>query len=74
MLNPLRSEADAFRLLWYVVAVFAAIVIVVLRHPGALVGGPPPADPSRRRAVPIAGRRSVPPGRARDTIGGALCP
>ncbi len=30
MLNPLRSEADAFRLLWYVVAVFAAIVIVVL--------------------------------------------
>jgi hypothetical protein len=30
MLNPLRSEGDAFRLLWYVVAVFAAIVIIVL--------------------------------------------
>ncbi len=30
MLNPLRSEADAFRALIYIVAVVAAIVIVVL--------------------------------------------
>ncbi len=33
MLNPLRSEGDAFRVLLYVLAVFAVIValIVVLR-------------------------------------------
>lgn len=30
MLNPLRSEAEAFRALLYVVAAAAAIVIVVL--------------------------------------------
>jgi hypothetical protein len=30
VLNPLRSEAEAFRFLLYVVAVVAAIVIVVL--------------------------------------------
>jgi len=30
MLNPLRSEADAFRVLVYFVAVIAAIVVVVL--------------------------------------------
>ena len=30
MLNPLRSEADAFRLLWYVLAVFVVIVVIVL--------------------------------------------
>jgi len=30
VLNPFRSEAEAFRLLLYVGAVFAAIVVVVL--------------------------------------------
>ncbi len=30
MLNPLRSEGEAFRFLLYVVAVVAAIVVVVL--------------------------------------------
>jgi predicted nucleic acid-binding Zn ribbon protein len=30
VLNPLRSEGEAFRLLWYVAAVFAVIIIVVL--------------------------------------------
>jgi hypothetical protein len=30
MLNPLRSEADAFRALIWVVAVFAVIIAVVL--------------------------------------------
>jgi hypothetical protein len=30
VLNPLRSEAEAFRLLIYVVVVFAAVVAVVL--------------------------------------------
>ncbi len=30
MLNPLRSEEEAFRFLLYVVAVVAAIVVVVL--------------------------------------------
>jgi len=30
MLNPLRSEAEAFRFLIYVVAVFAAIAILVV--------------------------------------------
>jgi hypothetical protein len=30
MLNPLRSEAEAFRFLIWVVAVVAAIVVVVL--------------------------------------------
>jgi hypothetical protein len=30
MLNPLRSEADAFRALVYAVLVIAAIVVVVL--------------------------------------------
>jgi hypothetical protein len=30
MLNPIRSEGDAFRFLVYVVAVFAAIIVVVL--------------------------------------------
>jgi hypothetical protein len=29
-LNPLRSEADAFRVLIYVVVVFAVIVAIVL--------------------------------------------
>ena len=31
MLNPLRSEGEAFRFLLYVIAVFAAIVVLVLR-------------------------------------------
>jgi hypothetical protein len=30
MLNPLRSEGEAFRLLLYVVAVFVAIIALVL--------------------------------------------
>jgi hypothetical protein len=30
MLNPLRSEGEAFRLLLYVIAVFVAIVVVVV--------------------------------------------
>jgi hypothetical protein len=30
VLNPLRSEAEAFRLLIYCVAVIAAIVVIVL--------------------------------------------
>jgi hypothetical protein len=30
MLNPLRSEADAFRALIYVVVMFAVIVVVVV--------------------------------------------
>ena len=30
MLNPLRSEAEAFRFLLYVVAVVATIVVIVL--------------------------------------------
>jgi hypothetical protein len=30
LLNPLRSEAEAFRVLVYAVAVIAAIVVVVL--------------------------------------------
>jgi hypothetical protein len=30
VLNPLRSEAEAFRLLIYVVVVFATVVAVVL--------------------------------------------
>jgi len=30
VLNPLRSEADAFRALLYVVAVVAAVVVVVM--------------------------------------------
>jgi hypothetical protein len=30
VLNPLRSEGEAFRLLLYVVAVFAVIIVVVL--------------------------------------------
>ena len=30
MLNPLRSEADAFRVLVYAVAVIAVIVVIVL--------------------------------------------
>jgi hypothetical protein len=30
MLNPLRSEAEAFRALIYVVAVVATIVVIVL--------------------------------------------
>jgi len=30
MLNPLRSEDEAFRLLLYVVAVFAVIIAVLL--------------------------------------------
>jgi hypothetical protein len=30
MLNPLRSEREAFRALLYVVAVFAVIVVLVL--------------------------------------------
>lgn len=30
MLNPLRSEDEAFRVLLYVVAVFAVIIAVVL--------------------------------------------
>ncbi len=30
MLNPLRSEGEAFRLLLYVVAVFAVIIVIVL--------------------------------------------
>ena len=30
MLNPLRSEGEAFRFLLYVVALVAAIVVVVL--------------------------------------------
>jgi hypothetical protein len=30
MLNPLRSEGDAFRFLLYVIAVFAFIIAIVL--------------------------------------------
>jgi hypothetical protein len=30
MLNPLRSEGEAFRLLLYVIAIFGAIIAVVL--------------------------------------------
>ncbi len=30
MLNPLRSEGEAFRLLLYVVAIFVAIIALVL--------------------------------------------
>lgn len=30
MLNPLRSEREAFRLLIYVVAAFAAVIVIVL--------------------------------------------
>jgi hypothetical protein len=30
MLNPLRSEGDAFRFLLYVVAIFGTIIAVVL--------------------------------------------
>ena len=30
MLNPLRSEREAFRLLIYVVAAFAAVIVLVL--------------------------------------------
>jgi hypothetical protein len=30
MLNPLRSEGEAFRLLLYVIAVFLAIVAIVV--------------------------------------------
>jgi hypothetical protein len=30
MLNPLRSEDEAFRLLLYVIAVFGAIVAIIL--------------------------------------------
>ena len=30
MLNPLRSEADAFRVLLYVIAGFVVIVVVIL--------------------------------------------
>jgi hypothetical protein len=30
VLNPLRSEREAFRLLLYVVAAFAVIVVIVL--------------------------------------------
>jgi hypothetical protein len=30
VLNPLRSETEAFRLLVYVAAVFAAVILIVL--------------------------------------------
>jgi hypothetical protein len=30
VINPLRSEAEAFRFLLYVIAVFAAIIAIVL--------------------------------------------
>jgi hypothetical protein len=30
MLNPLRSEREAFRLLIYVVAAFAVLIVIVL--------------------------------------------
>jgi hypothetical protein len=30
VLNPLRSEREAFRLLLYVVAVFAVVIVLVL--------------------------------------------
>jgi hypothetical protein len=30
MLNPLRSEGDAFRLLLYVIAVFGTIIAIIL--------------------------------------------
>lgn len=30
MLNPLRSEGEAFRLLLYVLAVFAVVIVIVL--------------------------------------------
>jgi hypothetical protein len=30
MLNPLRSEGDAFRALLYVIAVFATIIAIIL--------------------------------------------
>jgi hypothetical protein len=31
MLNPLRSESDAFRFLLYVIAVFGAIIAIIVR-------------------------------------------
>jgi hypothetical protein len=30
LLNPLRSEGEAFRLLLYVIAVFAVVVVVIV--------------------------------------------
>jgi hypothetical protein len=30
VINPLRSEGEAFRFLLYVVAVFAAVILIVL--------------------------------------------
>ena len=30
MINPLRSEAEAFRFLLYVIALFAAVILIVL--------------------------------------------
>jgi len=30
MLNPLRSEGEAFRLLLYVLGVFVAVIVIVL--------------------------------------------
>jgi hypothetical protein len=30
MLNPLRSESDAFRFLLYVIAVFGAIIAIIV--------------------------------------------
>jgi hypothetical protein len=30
VLNPLRSEGEAFRLLLYVIAFFAAVIVIVL--------------------------------------------
>jgi hypothetical protein len=30
VLNPLRSEDDAFRLLLYAIAVFAVIIVIIL--------------------------------------------
>jgi hypothetical protein len=30
VINPLRSEGEAFRFLLYVIAVFAAVIVVVL--------------------------------------------
>ena len=30
MINPLRSEGEAFRFLLYVIALFAAVILIVL--------------------------------------------
>ena len=36
MINPFRSEREAFRLLLYVLAVAAVVIVLALADPGAL--------------------------------------